>query len=167
MRSIKNKRLTIPIAAATALAASALTACGGQLAATSSAATEQLAATSSTATEQTSSATVDSTLAVTTESTSAALETSGYTDGTYQGSAVRIRWGDVQVQVSIQEGEISDVEFLTYPTDPRSLQINSQAAPILTQEAIESQSADVQVISGATFTSLAFMESLSSALSQA
>jgi uncharacterized protein with FMN-binding domain len=151
-----NKRLMIPVAAATALAASALTACGGQLAATSTAATAQ-----------TSSATSESMSSVTTESTVAALETTGYTDGTYQGSAISIRWGDVQVQVSIQDGKISDVEFLTYPTDPRSLQINRQAAPLLAKEAIESQSADVQVISGATFTSLAFMESLSSALSQA
>ncbi len=163
MISTKTKRLMIPAAAATALVTTALSACGGQLAATSSAVAEQ---TPGGTTAGTSVGTTAGPSGATT-STSEALAASGYTDGTYQGDAVRIRWGDVQVQVTIQGGQIADVQFLTYPTDRRSEQINSQAAPLLVQEAVQAQSANVQVISGATFTSQAFMESLSSALSQA
>ena len=85
-----------------------------------------------------------------------ASASSGLTDGTYTGDAVAIKWGDVQVQAVIEGGKITSVEFLTYPTDRESQQINSQAAPTLIQEAIETQSATVQVVSGATFTSLAF-----------
>jgi uncharacterized protein with FMN-binding domain len=105
--------------------------------------------------------------ATTTASASTASATTGFADGTYTGDAVAIKWGDVQVQAVIEGGKIASVEFLTYPTDRESQQINSQAGPTLIQEAIEAQSATVQVISGATFTSLAFMRSLESALSQA
>jgi uncharacterized protein with FMN-binding domain len=90
-----------------------------------------------------------------------------YADGTYTGDNVGTRHGDVQVAVVIENGAITDVEFLAYPTGHESDRINAQATPVLTQEAIESQSADVQVVSGATLTSEAFMESLDSALSQA
>jgi uncharacterized protein with FMN-binding domain len=91
-----------------------------------------------------------------------------YTDGTYQGDSVSIRWGTVRVEAVVSDGKITSVEFLTYPTgDSRSQQINSQAAPTLTQEAVQAQSATVQAVSGATFTSEAFMQSLSTALEKA
>lgn len=157
MKNTKMKKLMIPVAAATTLAATALAACGGQSTDSSTAASEQ------TSGATVASATVASATAVAASSTSAA----GYTDGTYQGDAVTIRWGDVQVQVTIQDGEIAAVQFLTYPTDQHSLRLNTQAEPLLIQEAVQSQSADVQVVSGATFTSLAFIQSLESALSQA
>ncbi len=96
------------------------------------------------------------------------MASTSYADGTYTGSASPTRWGDVQVSVVIENGAIADVEFLTYPDgDRKSAEINAQANGMLIQEAIEAQSAQVQVISGATFTSLAFMESLESALAQA
>jgi uncharacterized protein with FMN-binding domain len=91
-----------------------------------------------------------------------------YTDGTYTGSPGSTRWGDVQVSAVIQNGSITDIQFLSYPDgDTRSAEISSQATGMLIQEAITAQSADVQVISGATFTSQAFMQSLGSALSLA
>jgi uncharacterized protein with FMN-binding domain len=71
------------------------------------------------------------------------------------------------VQVTVQGGKITDVQFLSHPTGNHSDRINAQAVPILTQEAIAAQSANVQVVSGATLTSGAFMQSLQSALSQA
>jgi uncharacterized protein with FMN-binding domain len=92
---------------------------------------------------------------------------SGYTDGTYTGSQADALYGSVQVQVTIQGGSITNVQFLSHPTGHNSDQINARAVPLLTQEAIAAQSASVQVVSGATLTSQAFMQSLQSALSQA
>jgi uncharacterized protein with FMN-binding domain len=92
----------------------------------------------------------------------------GYTDGTYKGSEADHMYGTVQVQVLIEGGQIADVQFLTLPSGHReSEEISNYAAPILAQEAIAAQSANVQVVSGATLTSLAFMESLQAALDQA
>ena len=97
-----------------------------------------------------------------------AVSSTGYTDGNYTGSEADALYGPVQVQAVIQGGRITDVQFLSRPSGrEESNQINSYATPILIQEAIAAQSADVQVVSGATLTSLAFMESLQSALGQA
>jgi len=91
-----------------------------------------------------------------------------FADGTYTGDITDANWGDVQVQVVVAGGEINDVQFLTYPDHrSRSRSINSRAVPELRQEAIAAQSPDVDVVSGATDTSEAFIESLSSALDQA
>ncbi|HUD20710.1 MAG TPA: FMN-binding protein [Candidatus Saccharimonadales bacterium] len=93
---------------------------------------------------------------------------SGYKNGTYTGSVADAFYGNVQVQVTIAGGKITDVKFLDYPQDRNtSRQINSQAMPYLTQEAIQAQSANVDIVSGATATSGAFQQSLSSALQQA
>ena len=93
---------------------------------------------------------------------------SGYTDGTYTGSVADAYYGNVQVEVTIQNGAITDVTFLQYPNDrSTSRYINGQATPILAQEVIKAQSASVDGVSGASDTSQAFIQSLSSALSQA
>ncbi len=77
-------------------------------------------------------------------------------------------YGTVQVRVTVGRGQIADIEFLTLPSGRReSDRINSYAAPILKQETIQAQSAQVQVVSGATLTSRAFRESLQAALDQA
>jgi uncharacterized protein with FMN-binding domain len=101
--------------------------------------------------------------------TAPAASTSGqYKDGTYTGSLANARYGMVQVQATIQSGKITDVQFLQYPSDRRTSQrINQAAAPRLTQEAIQAQSAKVSIVSGATLTSRAFMESLQAALTSA
>jgi uncharacterized protein with FMN-binding domain len=91
-----------------------------------------------------------------------------YKDGTYTGSMADAFYGTIQVQATIQNGKISDVQFLQYPNDrDDSIQINQQAMPMLKQEAIQAQSANVDIVSGATDSSQAFMQSLASALSQA
>jgi uncharacterized protein with FMN-binding domain len=91
-----------------------------------------------------------------------------YNDGTYTGSSENAYYGNVQVQVTIANGMISDVQFLDYPQDRNtSRRINSQAMPILTREAISVQSANVDRVSGASDTSAAFKQSLASALAQA
>jgi uncharacterized protein with FMN-binding domain len=91
-----------------------------------------------------------------------------YIDGFYTGSVADAYYGYVQVKAIISGGKITDVQFLNYPQDrSTSREINSQAMPYLTQEAIQAQSANVDTVSGATETSRAFRESLSSALAQA
>lgn len=91
-----------------------------------------------------------------------------YKDGEYTGAAVDAFYGLVQVKAVIQGGKLADVQFLEYPNDRRtSIRINSIAMPYLTSEAIQAQTADVDVISGATLTSEAFAQSLDSALNAA
>lgn len=94
--------------------------------------------------------------------------TGQYKNGSYTGSPADAYYGTVQVKAVIQGGQISDVQFLQYPSDrSTSRYINSQAMPLLTQEAIQAQNANVSGVSGATATSGAFIQSLASALALA
>jgi uncharacterized protein with FMN-binding domain len=89
-------------------------------------------------------------------------------DGSYTGSVADAQWGYIQVKAVIQNGKITDVQFLQYPNErDRSVMINSYADPQLTSEAIQAQSANVDIVTGATDSSEAFIQSLSDALSQA
>jgi len=91
-----------------------------------------------------------------------------YRDGEYTGPSVDANWGLVQVKAIIQHGRLTDVQFLQYPNDRRTSQrINSIVMPYLQTEAIQAQSANVDLITGATLTSEAFAESLQAALSSA
>jgi uncharacterized protein with FMN-binding domain len=91
-----------------------------------------------------------------------------YKDGQYTGQVADAFYGNVQVKVIIQGGKITDVQWLDYPRDRRTSQeINSQATPWLKTEALQVQSAQVDIISGATLTSEAFIQSLGTALNQA
>jgi len=91
-----------------------------------------------------------------------------YVDGSYTGDATDAYYGTVQVRVAVRNGLIADVQFLQHP-DSRSTSryINEQAMPLLTQEAVQAQNAQVDGVSGATFTSEAFRQSLASALVKA
>ncbi len=91
-----------------------------------------------------------------------------YRDGQYTGDVADAYWGNVEVQTVIQNGKIATVQFLDYPHDRgTSRMINSQAMPYLISEAVQYQTARVNVISGATLTSQAFIQSLQSALDKA
>lgn len=91
-----------------------------------------------------------------------------YTNGSYTGTAVDAYYGTVQVKAIISGGRLTDVQILQAPSDrDTSSRITSQAMPILTQEAISAQSAQVSIVSGATQTSQGFIDSLTSALAQA
>jgi uncharacterized protein with FMN-binding domain len=88
--------------------------------------------------------------------------------GTITGSAVQIPYGTVQVAVTFQNGQITDIEPVQMPTDRSlSVQIAQYAAPQLRSEVLAAQSAQVNTISGATYTSLGYLQSLQSALDQA
>jgi len=91
-----------------------------------------------------------------------------YRNGTYTGPSVDVFYGYVQVEAVIQNGQIADVRFLQYPNDrSTSVYINNQAMPLLKQEAIQAQSANINGVSGASATSQGFAQSLGDALSQA
>jgi uncharacterized protein with FMN-binding domain len=104
----------------------------------------------------------------TNSATTQATTASHYKDGTYTGQSENAFYGNVQVAVTISGGKITALNFLQYPNDnPNSQDINSQATPLLKNEALKVQSASVDIVSGATLTSQAFAQSLRSALSQA
>lgn len=91
-----------------------------------------------------------------------------YKDGSYTGTVVDAFYGNIQVKAIIQGGKITDVQFLQFPNDqPNSVAVSNQSTPVLKQEAIAAQSAQVDVVSGATDTSQAFVKSLSAALANA
>ncbi|MCL4405504.1 MAG: FMN-binding protein [Patescibacteria group bacterium] len=91
-----------------------------------------------------------------------------YKGGLFYGGVANAFYGNVQVAAAIKNGKLTDVQFLQYPNDNgHSLAVSGYALPILKQEAIQSQSANVDIVSGATETSLAYQQSLTSALSQA
>jgi uncharacterized protein with FMN-binding domain len=87
---------------------------------------------------------------------------------TVTGTVAQTQWGPVQVQIKVSGGKITDVSVVQFPDgNGRDQEINSQALPILTQETIKSQSAQIDMVSGATVTSDGYLESLQSALDQA
>ena len=89
-------------------------------------------------------------------------------DGSYTGEVVSTRFGDVQVAITVSGGAITDVTALRLTDhDNRSVQISNRAAPILRHEVLASQSASVTNVSGATYTTRAYLTSLQSALDQA
>lgn len=94
--------------------------------------------------------------------------TSAQGGGTYTGSLIRTVYGDVQVKVTVSGNKISDVEPVVLPSDrARSAYISQVAGPMLRTEAITAQSANIDIISGATYTSVAYQRSLESALKAA
>ncbi|WP_423917294.1 FMN-binding protein [Frigoribacterium sp. 2-23] len=100
--------------------------------------------------------------------TSPSTGTSGAADGTYTGSSIQTRYGSVQVSVTVAGGRLTDVTAVKLTDDEgRSVQISNRAAPILRQEALTAQSADIEMVSGATYTSQGYISSLQSALDQA
>jgi uncharacterized protein with FMN-binding domain len=98
-------------------------------------------------------------------SSSAGSGSSGSGSGTATGDAIDTRYGPVQVKVTVAGGKITDIQGVVLTgDDPRSAQISSSAEPTLKQEALSKQSADIDAVSGATFTSAGYAQSLQSAL---
>ena len=92
---------------------------------------------------------------------------SPYKDGTYIGKPADAQWGLVQVEAIIQGGRITAIQWLQHPSDrSQSVEINANADPKLTSEALQAQSAHVNIVTGATDSSDAFIQSLGDALTQ-
>ena len=88
--------------------------------------------------------------------------------GTFTGSTSQTRFGPVQVQITLVNGKITAANALQYPNnDFRSQQISQQAIPYLVQETLAANSADIQGVGGASYTSQGWYDSLVSALAKA
>lgn len=87
--------------------------------------------------------------------------------GTIDGPVVSTRFGDVQVEVKLSGGRIADIVALVLPNDrERSALISQYAEPMLRSEALQAQSAQIDIVSGATYTSEGYAQSLQGALDQ-
>jgi uncharacterized protein with FMN-binding domain len=110
----------------------------------------------------------DTALGTSTQSNGAKVSGSGSSvSGTATGDAVFVRWGNVQLKVTAKNGTITNIEALQLPNgDNRSFMISQQVEPMLRQQALAAQSARINGVSGATFTSTGYVQSLQSALDQ-
>ena len=91
-----------------------------------------------------------------------------YKDGQYTGQDFPNQFGDTQVKVTIAGGRITDVQAVQLPFDrQRSAEISQYASPRLHDEVLQAQSAQIDSLSGATYTSDAYAQSVQSALDQA
>jgi uncharacterized protein with FMN-binding domain len=90
------------------------------------------------------------------------------TDGTYTGQSTDTRWGPVQVRITVSGGRITAADAVDYPmNNGRDQQINQYAIPQLQNETLQAQSAQIDMVSGATYTSEGYTTSLQSAIDQA
>jgi uncharacterized protein with FMN-binding domain len=97
--------------------------------------------------------------------TSTTPSSSSSASGTATGDSISTQYGPVQVRVTVNDGKITAIQGLALTgNDPRSAQISSFAEPTLQQEALSKQSAAIDAVSGATFTSAGYAQSLQSAL---
>lgn len=83
---------------------------------------------------------------------------------TVAGPTISTRWGPVQVQITVANGRLTDVTALQLPTGGRSGRISDQCSPTLRSQALAAQSAAIDGVSGATYTSIAYARSLQAAL---
>ncbi|MER7280589.1 FMN-binding protein [Dactylosporangium sp. NPDC000244] len=89
-------------------------------------------------------------------------------DGTFNGNPIYVDYGNVELSIVVSGGKITDVKVLDSPSEhSRSVQINNSALPKLRAEALAAQSADIDTVSGATYTSSGYKLSLQSAIDRA
>jgi len=87
---------------------------------------------------------------------------------TVTGSLATDQYGQLQVKLTVKNGRITRVGFTTFvANDGHSVQIDQSAAPVLIRETIAAQSAHIQGVSGATYTSNAYQQSLQAAIDKA
>src|SRR3954453_18360486 len=101
-------------------------------------------------------------------SSSTSKKSTSSSSKSYTGDAAMTRYGPVQVQITVKSGAVTSVAATDYPmNDPRDAQINSYAIPQLNSEAASAGNANINMISGATYTSEGYLSSLQSALNKA
>ncbi|MFF0103954.1 FMN-binding protein, partial [Streptomyces hirsutus] len=88
-------------------------------------------------------------------------------DGTVTGDAAQTEYGAVQVRLTVSGGKITKAEAVQSPKGGQSDQINANAVPKLNQAAVTAQGAEIDAVSGATYTSTGYKKSLQSALDKA
>ena len=123
------------------------------------------AATDATATPST--AEQSAAAAATTAKATTAAPANGLKDGTFAGPAVTHQYGSVAVSITVSGGKITSVATTTTNVDSRSTSITSSAVPTLKSRVIAAQSGSISTVSGATYTSKAFISSVQSAVTKA
>jgi uncharacterized protein with FMN-binding domain len=84
------------------------------------------------------------------------------------GQVAQTQWGPVQVRLTVARGSITNVTVLQYPTgNSRDVELANYSLPVLIRETIANQSAHIDMVSGATYTSTGYIQSLQSALDRA
>ncbi|MCU1399451.1 MAG: FMN-binding protein [Acidimicrobiales bacterium] len=139
----------------------------GAASATTAAATTATTATAATSATTAATTATTATAATTAATTAAASAAAGSTlaDGTYTGATATNKWGPVQVEITVTNGQITEVVAVQTPTDDRkSISINASATPTLASEVLTAQSANIDTVSGATYTSDSYKASLQSAI---
>ena len=112
-------------------------------------------------------AATSSTPAPTPSASSSSGSSTTTTTTTITGAAAQTRYGAVQVEVTFSGSTITAVKTLQSPDrEGRDIEINDQALPILQQEVLASQSANIDTVSGATYTSEGYIQSVQSAIDQ-
>ena len=101
-----------------------------------------------------------------TEDASGEAGGSGLKNGVFKGSAAKNPYGTIQVSIKVAGGKITAASA-TYPVTGDSATINPPAIAALKQSTVKAQSADVDAVSGATFTSESYVKSLQAAIDQA
>lgn len=86
--------------------------------------------------------------------------------GTFTGDVVNVRYGNVQVKITVANGKITDAQAVQAPSG-RNDRWTQMAVPILRQQTLQAQSASISGASGASFTSYGWYTSLASALAKA
>jgi uncharacterized protein with FMN-binding domain len=116
----------------------------------------------------TTSSTSTSTSPTSQVSTTGSVATGTYKDGTYTGTTATNPYDEIQVAITISSGKITNATTPVLNGDNgHSQMINSYAVPQLNQQTISSQSAHIDGVSGASYTSQSYMESLQAAIDQA
>ena len=165
--AIKPTQTTPPTASAATSTSAPATKAPATKAPASQKAKKSTSSQSSSAAAATQSTKKKATAAPTPAPVESAPQSSGIS-GTFAGNTSQTRWGPVQVQITVSNGKITDVKTLQYPNgDRRSLSISNQVIPWLQEETLQIQSANIQGISGATYTSRGFQSSLASAIQKA
>jgi uncharacterized protein with FMN-binding domain len=90
----------------------------------------------------------------------------GGVTGSFTGSVANTRYGPVQVRITVENGKIVDAQAVQAPSGSND-RYTQKAVPVLRQQTIAIQSANVQGVSGASFTSYGWYQSLASAISKA
>jgi uncharacterized protein with FMN-binding domain len=104
----------------------------------------------------------------TTGATTTTQPSSSATTRKVAGSTINTFYGPVQVQITLTGSRLTEVTLLQAPSDLfRSQEIAAYAAPILHREALAAQNAQIDAVSGASYTSAGYMQSLQSALDSA
>jgi uncharacterized protein with FMN-binding domain len=133
---------------------------------TSGATTKPVATKKAAATPTKATATQSATATPSAAATTAAPAATGIKDGTFTGPSVNVNYGNVQVKITVVNGRITDAVAVKAPSGKNDRYTN-MSVPVLKQQTLKAQSANIQGVSGASYTSYGWFTSLQGALADA